>query len=145
MFNSSNNPRNKNNSINQAITIIGIDCVINGDLHSEKPIRLDGKVIGLVEASSSLIVGVGGTVEGEVKAQHAVIYGMIKGDVFTEQLEIRAEGKIFGNITSQTVQMEAGAQYVGEMKILNNQMQEQLSANKDALLLNPEEIAVEIK
>jgi len=145
MFNSSNNPRNKNNSLNQAITIIGVDCVINGDLQSEKPIRLDGKVIGLVEASSSLIVGVGGTVEGEIKAQHAVVYGMIKGDVFTEQLEIRAEGKIFGNITSQTVQMESGAQYVGEMKILNNQMREQLSANKDALLLNPEEIAVEIK
>lgn len=145
MFSSSNKARNKDNNLNQAITIIGVDCIINGDLHSEKPIRLDGKVIGLVEAGSSLVVGVGGAIEGEIKAHHAVIYGMIKGDVFAEQLEIRAEGKVFGNITSKTVQMEAGAQYVGEMKILNDQVQERLSTNTDALLLSPEKIAVEVK
>jgi len=128
MFNSSNNQRKNKNmeSGHKALTIIGADCIVNGDLLSEKPIRLDGKVVGTIQSGDSLIIGENGEIEGEIRSNHTVIYGTVKGDIFAQKLEIRKEGKVSGNITSQMVEMEAGAQYSGEMKITSTHEQEQL-------------------
>lgn len=124
MFSSNNNgQRNKSKSVpdDQGITIIGADCVVNGNISSDKPIRLDGKIVGVVEAGNSLIVGESGVVEGDIKAKLAVVYGKVKGDITVEKLELRTDGKVFGNITCQVIEMEAGAQYIGEMKVTDGQ------------------------
>lgn len=123
MFGTSNQKKNKNSDKgmeqvdHQGITIIGKDCHIKGDIVSNKPIRLDGKVSGLVQVEESLIVGTQGLIEGDIMAKHVVIYGKVEGNIAAEKLEIRAEGRVLGNIDSQLIEMEAGAHYKGEMKI----------------------------
>ncbi|WP_051293205.1 bactofilin family protein [Olivibacter sitiensis] len=109
--------RSKDQGSHQELTIIGKDCLIKGDLSSDKPVRLDGKVIGLVKVEESLIVGSEGVIEGDVAAKHVIIFGKVAGNITSEKLEIRAEGKVLGNIDSKLIEMEAGAHYVGEMKI----------------------------
>lgn len=122
MFGTNNQKKNRNKDMgqqidHQGITIVGKDCLIRGDISSSKPIRLDGRISGLVQVEESLIVGVEGLVEGDIVAKHVVIYGRVEGNISAEKLEIRAEGKVLGNIDSQLIEMEAGAHYRGEMKI----------------------------
>ena len=61
-------------------TIIGENCVIEGDVTFEKTIEVHGKIVGTVKiaencTSASLIIKKSGIVEGDVYGSYVVIEG----------------------------------------------------------------------
>lgn len=104
-------------------TIIGEGYVFTGELRGASVIRIEGKIIGNVNVEGGVVLGEKGKIEGDIHTRSAIIYGTISGNVKTTQLEIKKTGCVHGDITTDTLEIELGAQYNGK---LNMQRKQQL-------------------
>jgi cytoskeletal protein CcmA (bactofilin family) len=96
------------------IAFLGKDTVFEGKLAFCGMVRIDGVYKGTVAAVGTLIIGESGRVEGDVQATYAVVNGEIHGNILaTESIEIRAPGKVYGDICSPTVIIHNGVVFEG--------------------------------
>ncbi len=102
-------------------TIIGEGFVIIGEVRGSSVIRIEGKIIGNVHVENGVILGEKGNIEGDLHTKSAMIYGTIKGNVKSSQLEIKKTGLINGDIYTDTLEIELGAQYNGKLNMRRQQ------------------------
>jgi len=97
------------------LNIIGSGTSVQGDLISEGDIRVDGNISGNVNAKSRLVIGEASVVEGNVQARHAVISGKVIGNLsVAETLLLKPTAFIEGDITTDKIIIESGAQFNGK-------------------------------
>jgi cytoskeletal protein CcmA (bactofilin family) len=96
------------------INIIGTGTFIKGDIRSNGDIRIDGSVVGSVNAKGKIVIGPTGSVEGELICQNADFSGNIKAQVsVTELLTLKATARLNGDITTGKLAIEPGARFSG--------------------------------
>ena len=61
------------------ITVISSNTELKGDLITEGIIQIEGKCDGKIISKNSVIVGLGGTVNGEIIAEEIVVNGIVNG------------------------------------------------------------------
>jgi len=59
-------------------------------------------------------VGRNGKIDGDVHAKKLIIQGLVEGSVDADRIEIHAEGKMSGKVTSSELVIEAQAIFEGE-------------------------------
>jgi cytoskeletal protein CcmA (bactofilin family) len=111
MFNSNKNtPAFNPNNLN----IINAGTTILGDLNSEGDMRIDGTVKGYVSSKARLVLGNTCRVEGDIKAINLELSGEVNGNIYvSELLTIKATAKINGDIVSNKLIIESGAEFNG--------------------------------
>lgn len=97
--------------------IIGEGYIFTGELKGSSVIRIEGKIIGNVHVEGGVVLGEKGIVEGDIITRCAIIHGMVNGNVKTTQLEIKKTGNVSGDITTDTIEIEIGAQYNGRLNM----------------------------
>ena len=110
-------------------TIIGEGFVFKGELQGASAIRIEGKIIGNVNVEGGIVLGEKGIIEGNVITRSAIIYGTIKGNIKTAQLEIKRTGFVNGDITTDTLEIELGAQYNGKLDMKREILQQLAEAS----------------
>lgn len=105
----------KSNEIESpAINIIGNGTVIKGDIKSNGDIRIDGTLIGSVNAKGKVVVGATGNVEGEIICLNGDFSGAVKAQVsVTELLQLKATSRLTGDIVTGKLAIEPGAKFSG--------------------------------
>lgn len=101
-------------------TLISEGCIVDGNLKAPAFARIDGQVTGDVMIDEGLIIGEKGSIRGNVTTKEMVVYGSVVGDVQATSLEIRTTGKITGDIRTQTLGVEQGAMYDGNLSMTQN-------------------------
>ncbi len=101
-------------------SLIGTTTVIQGDLHFKGGLRIDGHICGNVvadlESSSMLVISEQAKIDGEVRAAHIVVNGIINGPVFSsELLELQPKAQIYGDVHYKTLEMLSGAVVSGKL------------------------------
>ena len=133
MFNSSKNntPAFNPNNLN----IINAGTTILGDLNSEGDMRIDGTVKGYVSSKARLVLGNTCKVEGDIKAVNLELSGEVNGNIYvTELLTVKASAKINGNIISNKLIIEAGAEFNGNCAMRENKNILKKVVNEDVQL-----------
>lgn len=98
--------------------LIGVKTRIEGDIHFEGGLRVDGKVKGnlMGSQSSMLIISEQAQLEGEVRAAQAIINGKITGTVrVADRLELQPKARIVGDVQYRTLEMHPGAVVEGRL------------------------------
>ena len=110
-----NKAMSKNNSLeNPSVNLIGAGTVIEGDITTNGDIRIDGSLTGSINVKGKLVVGVSGTIEGEIICQNADVSGTIKGKIgVAELLSLKASSKLTGDIITNKIAVEPGATFSG--------------------------------
>ncbi|HEY7688662.1 MAG TPA: polymer-forming cytoskeletal protein [Dongiaceae bacterium] len=103
---------------NAAPSIIGRDLKIKGDLICNGDIQIDGEVEGDVQ-SNSLTIGEGASVRGTVSGTNVRVYGSFSGQLKGHSVALAKTAKLVGDVTHQTLSVEAGAQFEGNSKRMN--------------------------
>ena len=98
-------------------TIIGEGYIFTGEVQGSSVIRIEGKVIGNVNVDGGVVLGEKGNIEGDITTKSAIIYGTVTGNVKTTHLEIKKTGHVSGDITTDTLEIELGAQYNGRLSM----------------------------
>ncbi|KRE94470.1 hypothetical protein ASG87_17875 [Frateuria sp. Soil773] len=100
-------------------SLIALGTVIRGDLRFSGALHLDGRIEGAVLAQGDgavFTLSEHGQVQGEIRVPHAVINGLVQGDIHvSEKLELAPQARIVGDVRYHTLEMAAGAQVNGRM------------------------------
>ncbi len=91
-------------------------CVISGTLKFKNSFRLDGRVEGAVESSSELLIGEGGSVEGEITVATCRVGGEVRGTIRAgEQVVLHPTARVWAEIITPALVMEEGAFLEGKV------------------------------
>ena len=81
-------------------------------------VRIEGSITGEIAISGLVVVGETGKVECQnLEADTVIIAGTVKGNITCQKLEIRASGKVWGDIVTMSFSSEDGAFYRGQMRM----------------------------
>ncbi len=98
-------------------TIIGEGYTFSGEIRGASVIRIEGKVIGNIHVEGGVVLGENGNIEGDIFTKSAIIHGTLNGNIKAVQLEIKKTGCINGDITTDTLEIELGAEYNGKLNM----------------------------
>ncbi len=105
-------------AIENIATYIGKDTEFEGKLRFYGTIRIDGQFRGEIMGEGTLIVGEGAIIESDIHVSQIFNSGRIQGDVTADnKIEIRAPGKILGNIQAPSIVINEGATIEGNCRM----------------------------
>lgn len=97
---------------------IGKSVTIKGNISSEGPVVMDGKITGNIKSSGTVTIGNTGKSSGALEAEHVKVYGTAKGSIVTrKKLIIHNTARFDGTITSANVVIEEGGLFNGNMNM----------------------------
>jgi len=96
--------------VERVTTVLGPGISWKGDLRGKGGVRIEGALEGEVAIHGLVIVGETGRVTSEtVKAESVIVAGVVNGKIVAEKLEIRATGRVFGDVRTKSFATEEGA------------------------------------
>lgn len=99
---------------------VGKDICLKGEITSCDKLVVEGRVEATMEAARVIEVAKSGFFKGSVVVDEADISGRFEGDLTaTEQLTVRAGGRISGTIRYGKIVIEAGGEISGDMSALS--------------------------
>jgi cytoskeletal protein CcmA (bactofilin family) len=103
-----------------AYTLIGEGTLIEGELASPHPIRIDGTFKGKkLSTSEMLIIGTSGHVEANIiLAKSAMVGGTVIGNVTIEdRIELEAKSTLMGDLKARDLIINEGAHFQGSCQM----------------------------
>lgn len=108
-----------------------------GNILFKGGLHIEGRVRGNIESTEGSL-HIHGEVQGEIRVPHAVIDGVVEGEIHvTEHVELAAHAVVRGNIHYKTMEIHLGAQVTGGL-IQCNSTPPQIEYKPEA---DPEEAA----
>lgn len=99
----------------ELLTIIGPETFFHGSMTVRGSIRIEGEMEGNITEAQETIVGKNGRVRGNICADRAEVGGQVYGDIVcAAHLEIKAGGKVLGNIRAPKLIVEESAVFDGQ-------------------------------
>ena len=105
-------------SVERITSVLGNGIIWNGTIHGAGGVRIEGTFEGEIAIKGILVVGETGRVNcADLRANTVVVAGIIKGNITAEKLEIRATGRVWGDVTVVAFASEEGAFLRGQVKM----------------------------
>lgn len=96
--------------VERVTTVLGPGISWKGDLRGKGGVRIEGALEGEIAIHGLVIVGETGRVTSEtVKAESVIVAGVVNGEIIAEKLEIRATGRVYGDVRTKSFSTEEGA------------------------------------
>lgn len=93
---------------------LGRGSRIEGKLSFEGSVRIDGQVEGEIQAQEAVIIGDSAVLNAQVTAGTVILTGKLTGDVVArKRVELRAPGRLTGNITTPCLVIHEGVIFEG--------------------------------
>lgn len=97
-----------------ALSLIGVEASIGGNVTSDGAVHVDGRIDGDVRCAS-LCQGESGVIAGDIIAEEARIGGLVEGTVTARTVTIEASGRVTGDVAYDTIVIAAGASVEGRL------------------------------
>lgn len=97
-------------------SVIGPGLHWSGTLSGSGNVRIDGSFAGEIDLTGMLIIGPTAKVTAEdIRATTVTIAGTVKGNIQADKVEIRATGRVYGDLTTGSFASEEGAFLRGQI------------------------------
>ena len=111
-------PLTRSESMERIETVIGPGTTVNGDLMLIDSVRIDGKVIGDIQASQSnratVAIGPTGEVVGHISAFRVIVAGKVEGNIAAlERVVLSHDCLVQGDISYSSINVQHGARLQG--------------------------------
>lgn len=125
----------------RSLTYLSATSELEGTLKVEGDLRIDGVVHGKVEVRGDLEVAKTGLIEGpELRAHDVVVHGVVKARVIAEgRLILTRTARLEGDITARSLDIEAGAHYIGHIETQTEELKALPIASSYPTLVSQEE------
>ncbi len=121
----------KGKSADEIVSHLGHGTELNGELSFSHGLRVDGVVRGKIKSEAVLEIGPVGKVDAELEVKRILIRGEFRGAIHaSDRVEILKEGKVFGDIYSPCLIIEAGAIFEGRCNMLEQTKKQEVAADK---------------
>ncbi|MCD6569163.1 MAG: polymer-forming cytoskeletal protein [Deltaproteobacteria bacterium] len=104
--------------MNDMVGLLGKGTEFDGKMVFEGTVRIDGKFKGEVFTKGVLMIGESAVVHAEVEADTIIVRGEVHGNLkATKKIEIRGDGKLYGNIITGSLIVEEGVLFEGSCQM----------------------------
>ena len=101
----------------QLESFIGSGAEFQGEMNVKGALRVDGHFHGKLNVGC-LILGETGVIKGEVSAKKIIIGGKVEGNLRGQEIvEIKATGKVLGDIFTKRISITEGAKVNGKVEM----------------------------
>lgn len=99
-----------------ANTVIGSSISIDGEISGTEPLVVQGNVKGRIQLTESVFVENSAQVEADMECDSVEIGGVVTGNINAGgKVEIKAEGKMVGDIRAPRILIADGALFKGNI------------------------------
>ncbi|MBN1570000.1 MAG: polymer-forming cytoskeletal protein [Acidobacteria bacterium] len=104
----------------EIVSLLGKGAEMTGEITFTNGLRVEGIIKGKVRSEAILEIGPGGKVDAEVNIRRISINGEFHGVIHaSDRVEIHKDGKVFGDVFSPCLIIEAGAIFDGHCNMSN--------------------------
>ena len=132
MFKRGPNPPDSSSATIQGVeritSVLGPGVIWHGAITGSGGVRIEGAFEGEIALRGLLVVGETGRVTCDnVRANSVIVAGAVRGNITTQKLEIRASGRVWGDVTTTAFVTDEGAFLRGQIR-----MEETVDLNLEA-------------
>lgn len=111
--------RSNDNPKNTITAYLGPDVRIEGTLHFESSVLIEGEFKGqIISERGQLTIGEKARVEGDLTGGQITIRGHVEGSVnATERVHLADRGELIGDLTTPSLQMDESVTFDGSCKM----------------------------
>ena len=104
--------------VERITSVLGAGINWKGSLSGSGGVRIEGSVEGEIDVRGLLVVGEAGRVTCEdLRANVVIVAGAVRGDITAEKVEIRATGRVWGNVVTAAFATEEVAFLRGQIRM----------------------------
>lgn len=96
----------------ETVSSLGRGMMVTGNITCDGSLQILGRVVGDIHATS-LTIGEGANVDGNVVAQEMIIHGSFKGTVHANTVKLQNRAVVDGEIFNKSLMIEPNAQFEG--------------------------------
>lgn len=112
-------------------TVIPHGTRVHGTIQGRNGVHVAGFFEGEINVEGWVWIDKQGEVQGTVKAPGVIIEGQIKGDIeSSEKIEVRASGRVIGNMRCTKLALAEGCFIQGEIKMPGEESKPLICAEK---------------
>ena len=124
-------PFNRRKGDGVPLSIVARDMTITGDMQTEGVVKVEGRVIGTIRATSQIIVSPGATIEGDLLTNEAVVAGEVQGTIrASDRVELQASAYVRGDIYTPRISVLEGGRVSGEVNMSSEPLAGAVSGNE---------------
>ena len=122
MFKRNTTPANEPSQPIQAVeritSVLGSGVIWHGSINGSGGVRIEGAFEGEIALRGMLVIGETGRVTCEnIRANTVIVAGAVRGNITTQKLEIRASGRVWGDVVTTAFVTEDGAFLRGQIRM----------------------------
>ncbi|MFT3730196.1 MAG: polymer-forming cytoskeletal protein [Hyphomicrobium sp.] len=99
----------------KAVSVIGADLTITGNLICKGEVQVDGTVDGDIQGSH-VIIGEGATVTGSISGDEVIVRGHVIGSLRGRRVMLQTTSQVEGDIYHNSLSIEQGAMFEGKSR-----------------------------
>jgi cytoskeletal protein CcmA (bactofilin family) len=104
--------------VERITSVLGDGTSYHGKLTGRGGVRIEGAFDGEIMLNGLLVVGMTGKVTCEdLRARTVIVAGSVRGDITAHKVEIRATGRVWGNVTTVAFSTDEGAFLRGQIQM----------------------------
>ncbi len=104
-------------------TILSEDFSFEGEMVTEEPLLVRGKLKGTLKSNSVLYIEESAEVEAEVEASRVVLRGRVKGQISArKKVELLDRAELEGNIATPDLMIQSGCRFSGCCNMPNRKL-----------------------
>ena len=105
-------------AVERITSVLGSGLIWHGSINGAGGVRIEGAFEGEIALRGMLVVGETGRVTCEnIRANAVIVAGAVKGNIITQKLEIRASGRVWGDVVTTAFVTEEGAFLRGQIRM----------------------------
>jgi cytoskeletal protein CcmA (bactofilin family) len=105
-------------AVERITSVLGPGVIWQGTIGGSGGVRIEGTFEGQIALKGMLVVGETGKVNCEnLRASTVIVAGAVRGNITTEKLEIRATGRVWGDVVTTSFVTEDGAFLRGQIRM----------------------------
>ena len=105
-------------AVERITSVLGAGVIWQGQITGSGGVRVEGTFEGQISLKGLLVVGETGKVTCEnLRAASVIVAGAVKGNITAQKVEIRATGRVWGDIVTTAFATEEGAFLRGQIRM----------------------------
>jgi cytoskeletal protein CcmA (bactofilin family) len=105
-------------AVERITSVLGPGVIWTGSINGTGGVRIEGAFEGQIALRGMLVVGESGRVTCEnLRANTVIVAGAVRGNITTQKLEIRATGRVWGDVVTTSFVTEDGAFLRGQIRM----------------------------
>ena len=105
-------------AVERITSVLGSGVIWHGSINGAGGVRIEGAFEGEIALRGLLVVGETGRVTCEnIRANAVIVAGAVRGNITTQKLEIRASGRVWGDVVTTAFVTEEGAFLRGQIRM----------------------------